>query len=46
MYPRYTRLKVVQVIARKVAIFDNFDIGATDGRTSIVTVSRYFSRMN
>ena len=40
MYPRYTRLKVVQVIARKVAIFDNLDIEAADGRTSIVMVSR------
>lgn len=37
-YPRYTRLKIVHAIARKVAIFDKPDIGTADGRLSIAVV--------
>lgn len=42
MYPRYTRLKVVHAIARKVAIFDNPDIGTADGGLSTLVVIRCF----
>ena len=39
-------MKVVHVIARKVVIFDNLDIGIVGGRISIVMVIRYSSHIN
>lgn len=46
MYARYTKLKVVHVIARRVAIFDSLDIGTAEEVFSIAIIIGCVRRMN